>query len=1075
MELRTKGCVVALAAALLISWCPPVQAVEVGITFEIHQDILDPAFWPNDFHLVAIVCTQNPNLLLVDHLPGPFDPALFSFQALKLSPDPDNCWWMISAQWARPPGIGYLPYCTVLRLGLLLDVGDANVIIHAFGWWTRDGIPVGILGPQLLNMGFVPLLGFDVQDQQAIQVLKIGNGLTPLAPHPPPPPPPGPAPMWPPPPMQIELLRMDVLPLPPGTTPPFHELYAGGPQEQYPWVPIVHPSGAPISPLEPLPMPGHSHIEVILNALMPGALRPQIPTPIEPGGFLLARQWVRFRNNSGSFEERWFFEIHGAELREACCLPDGTCVDVSRFQCLQLGGDPQGPGTVCANTICLTPMACCMPEGYCLMAISMQCISMGGNPVGGPCLGDSNGNGVDDACELPEACCLPDGTCLDVPPYQCQQQNGQPMGPGTQCSQTICPQPEACCLPNGSCVDVLPSLCMQQGGRPMGPGTNCMLVACPQPPPNDNCPQWIPIGETAGSFFDTTWATLDGPNHCQMVKNIWYCYTATCTGTATISLCGSSYDTKLAVYHDCACYLPLSMMMCCDDNSCGLQSQCVIPVNAGHQYLIEIGGTTAPSPLPPFGPGVLTITCVGEPESACCLPDGSCVLVGPAQCMMMGGRPVPGQVCLGDSNGNGVDDVCELPEACCLPDGTCLDVPPYQCQQQNGQPMGPGTQCSQTICPQPEACCLPNGSCVDVLPSLCMQQGGRPMGPGTNCMLVACPQPPPNDNCPQWIPIGETAGSFFDTTWATLDGPNHCQMVKNIWYCYTATCTGTATISLCGSSYDTKLAVYHDCACYLPLSMMMCCDDNSCGLQSQCVIPVNAGHQYLIEIGGTTAPSPLPPFGPGVLTITCVGEPESACCLPDGSCVLVGPAQCMMMGGRPVPGQVCLGDSNGNGVDDVCELPEACCLPDGTCLDVPPYQCQQQNGQPMGPGTQCSQTICPQPIGACCYAGFCTQVPRPLCVALGGTWFGPGSQCTPQLCVCLGDLNCDTVVNFGDISLFIAAIKWAAPPQTWPYNPAAGVCAYLNGDFTGNGIVAFEDISPFIAAIKNPPPPCTTP
>lgn len=74
---------------------------------------------------------------------------------------------------------------------------------------------------------------------------------------------------------------------------------------------------------------------------------------------------------------------------------------------------------------------------------------------------------------------------------------------------------------------------------------------------------------------------------------------------------------------------------------------------------------------------------------------------------------------------------------------------------------------------------------------------------------------------------------------------------------------------------------------------------------------------------------------------------------------------------------------------------------------------------------------------------------------------------------CPGDMNCDTLVTFADISLFIAAIK-TADPADWPFDPVGGVCAYENGDFTGDGLVTFADLSGFIAAIKTNPEPCET-
>lgn len=57
----------------------------------------------------------------------------------------------------------------------------------------------------------------------------------------------------------------------------------------------------------------------------------------------------------------------------------------------------------------------------------------------------------------------------------------------------------------------------------------------------------------------------------------------------------------------------------------------------------------------------------GAPESieaqegeACCMPDGRCHMELPDECIQQGGVPQgPGSICLGDADGNGVDDACE--------------------------------------------------------------------------------------------------------------------------------------------------------------------------------------------------------------------------------------------------------------------------------------------------------------------------------------------------------------------------------------------------------------------------------
>ena len=50
-------------------------------------------------------------------------------------------------------------------------------------------------------------------------------------------------------------------------------------------------------------------------------------------------------------------------LPQACCLSDGSCIDVDYMTCVQMGGDPQGPGTGCATAEC-GPMKWSQPPLY---------------------------------------------------------------------------------------------------------------------------------------------------------------------------------------------------------------------------------------------------------------------------------------------------------------------------------------------------------------------------------------------------------------------------------------------------------------------------------------------------------------------------------------------------------------------------------------------------------------------------------------------------------------------------------------------------------------------------------------
>ncbi|MHC4687581.1 MAG: GEVED domain-containing protein [Planctomycetota bacterium] len=261
-------------------------------------------------------------------------------------------------------------------------------------------------------------------------------------------------------------------------------------------------------------------------------------------------------------------------------------------------------------------------------------------------------------------------------------------------------------------------------------------------PPNDDCENAAPIEEVVSLAFDTTDATFDGLGYCMTSPNIWYRYTAMCTGDVTISLCGSNYDTMLAVYNGGDCYPTSGRMIECNDDFCGWRSEITFRAIRDRQYLIEVGGYADET-----GTGEITMSCDGEPSPS---------------------------------------------------------------------------------------------------------------------------EPPANDYCQNAQPIGNVEALPFDTTEATVDGfadPDGCVRSPNIWYCYTAACTGQATISLCGSSFDTVLAVYRGCECYPQQHDLIGCNDDSCGPQSVLTIDVVIGEQYLIEVGGFGSET-----GRGVLSISCEGE-----------------------------------------------------------------------------------------------------------------------------------------------------------------------------------------------------------
>ena len=247
---------------------------------------------------------------------------------------------------------------------------------------------------------------------------------------------------------------------------------------------------------------------------------------------------------------------------EACCFVDGRCQDLDPPTCLAIDGMPQGPGT-----FCLGMQACCLPDGSCVMADAICCDDLGGIP-----------QGLNSFCTEPQACCVPimiepGIMCRDLDPLCCDDFGGTPQGLGTVCGDQ---PPIACCLPDGTCWNVDRLCCDELGGTP-GFAPQC-------------------LGDQNGNGIDDA------------------CETEAC------------------------CFAP--------DGHC---------LDLVWTDCIAQGGT-------PQGPGTGCVNML----MACCVPDATggirCLMVDPSCCDDLGGFPAYQPVCLGDLNGNGIDDACEAPQ-----------------------------------------------------------------------------------------------------------------------------------------------------------------------------------------------------------------------------------------------------------------------------------------------------------------------------------------------------------------------------------------------------------------------------
>jgi cysteine-rich repeat protein len=293
-------------------------------------------------------------------------------------------------------------------------------------------------------------------------------------------------------------------------------------------------------------------------------------------------------------------------------------------------------------------------------------------------------------------------------------------------------------------------------------GCDGCSATCQNELPNDCCSDAISVTDGPRSYSNLG-ATTDGPDEPTMCvfefgntnvdADIWYCYTATCTGTAIVSLCGSDYDTKLAVYAGCDC--PTAAPLDCSDDDCGtgvenVQSRVTFTATAGQKFLLRVGGY-----LGEQGDGRLTIGCNLD---ACANGTGDCLVPSP--------NDAPG---CGDATCCG--KTCDLDRFCCdvTWDATCAGEAEGVCDG-SFRACGPGSgvcgtpdntpgcdsaSCCNKVCLVDPFCCLDSwdATCVDEAESMCFLTCGIGAGdchaahttPGCNadaCCQAVCTDDP---------------------------------------------------------------------------------------------------------------------------------------------------------------------------------------------------------------------------------------------------------------------------------------------------------------------------------------------
>ncbi|GAG16275.1 unnamed protein product, partial [marine sediment metagenome] len=131
-----------------------------------------------------------------------------------------------------------------------------------------------------------------------------------------------------------------------------------------------------------------------------------------------------------------------------------------------------------------------------------------------------------------------------------------------------------------------------------------------------------------------------GEPGCPMLQNdIWYDWTASCSGEATITTCDANLspedqpNTAMVVYDGCNCPVESEKVIDCSHfagGDCGLSSEVIFDAVAGHCYKIRLGGHLGGEPS-----GNLTITC----EASC--PQGPVEWLEPPDGVVDARQPYP--------------------------------------------------------------------------------------------------------------------------------------------------------------------------------------------------------------------------------------------------------------------------------------------------------------------------------------------------------------------------------------------------------------------------------------------------
>jgi hypothetical protein len=161
------------------------------------------------------------------------------------------------------------------------------------------------------------------------------------------------------------------------------------------------------------------------------------------------------------------------------------------------------------------------------------------------------------------------------------------------------------------------------------------------PPSNDDCTGAQLVGEGVTSF-NTLFATNSGPSETlcnsfgssQIGRDVWYRFVAPAAGTLMAETCGTTWDTRIAVYATCPGSTADTAIDCNDDltgAACtpanNLASRVIRPLTSGQVILLRVGGFINSTGVSASGVGSLNVMFSPSGPVACTPSD----VAGPNQ------------------------------------------------------------------------------------------------------------------------------------------------------------------------------------------------------------------------------------------------------------------------------------------------------------------------------------------------------------------------------------------------------------------------------------------------------------